>query len=61
MQVDELALGVRVCVLNLMDSGGGFGLGAGGDVYFGVFLVEDGGEVFAQAAGAAGDDEDLGG
>lgn len=36
-----------------------FVLGAGGDVDFGVALVEDAGELLADAAGAAGDDEDL--
>ena len=38
-----------------------FAGGTGGDVYFGVFEVEDLGDSFANSGRGAGDDEDAGG
>lgn len=59
MQEDELSFGGGEARFYLGDGGGGFGLGARGDVDFGVVLVEDLRELLAYAGGGAGDDEDL--
>ena len=57
---DEVAFAVGVVLLEGGDGGVEVGLGAGGEVDFGVLGVEHAGELVAYACGGAGDDVDLG-
>lgn len=59
MQVDELALGVGDSGFDALDRFGRFGLGAGEHVDFGIFLVEDVGQLLPNAGGRACHDKDL--